>query len=1038
MFASQQPETLSFQYIFRQLADFEKSIEKKYGYDKSILSAEINGEIRLLIQRVADQKGNEAASYLEKIVENITAKYKPDAVVEKNNSLINNINQEAEKFKPYFNADIYGELLPYMQLAHVYEQNGQPADHALRLAVLFGNVTDALKYLYTYFKHHLKCAPTIHDACLFALPHVNNCTFPAWQGFARKYMKEETFRKMLGQACEIEAAKNADLDVQKLKSKQLINERIEKKKKLQNKQTRWDTLRRNQKLRDKNLEEYNKLSSELSVEKIKLANLYAAVPIADNQIDLFILRCIQHKFIQESSAAYQYMLKMGLSRQDYDKFLKLDRSNAGATIPDVNIDGKAIFYPGYYLRKLQVQNDLDAAIGASLGKSTHCCQSLSGEAGEPCTIHGLTSPHGGFYVLFKGDINDPQISDKIIGQCWVWRSRSNALVFDSIEVCDRSQVHQACVIEFYRKLGLILCLDGYTHKVNCGNQSGISSQMSKIDDGLSESSIDYDNYCDSERQKCIYDVSRPYLFFADVNEATENVKNLIDEVMWKGQPFTSSPRFCQMQNWISVSQYLEHDGSYVDIHRYLHFSKHTSRFKLRIPDLTAFTSKMEFFVKKEYVYATDSEKIWQWIQDGEFYIDTTNIDGNTLLMVAIQSRDKVLVEKLLNHGANFNVRNRIGLMTLHYAAEHSPEIFDLLLMRQPALCKDNILQLKGIYGSTVLHCASKHFESLRRIIELFPPTERLDLVSLKDTSGNSFLLYVAKFSKHILKDVLELIPEGDRLSAISSRVSSCGFSILSHLEDYKNDSKLFQYLFMIIMQGEPDLVIKELSFQVDEAYHPVICTLDPEYLKIVLEKFDPNKLLDLTHMPGEFILNVARDFENFKLLLQQLDLTIVHNKEYALDDSAFKVASQESVEKLIALLAYIPENERLDKVLKAYQALYDSRQNAWNTILWKAALCLYLKEYKQTRVLNANPYSGWQFGYTKDCKLQAVDDITHLLMGKPVAQIDDVLPILRDGELGTTIRHFLKLNKPEGIETVSELIEFLKEEQVKFGPRFKR
>jgi hypothetical protein len=98
----------------------------------------------------------------------------------------------------------------------------------------------------------------------------------------------------------------------------------------------------------------------------------------------------------------------------------------------MQIDGNDLGYPGFYFKKINVQDEKEAARAACLGKLTKCCQSLSGEAGEPCVIHGLTSSNGGFYILCEGDLTNPKISDSVIAQSWVWRSTTNALVFDSI------------------------------------------------------------------------------------------------------------------------------------------------------------------------------------------------------------------------------------------------------------------------------------------------------------------------------------------------------------------------------------------------------------------------------------------------------------------------------------------------------------------------------------------------------------------------------------------------------------------------------
>src|SRR5690606_19895630 len=69
-----------------------------------------------------------------------------------------------------------------------------------------------------------------------------------------------------------------------------------------------------------------------------------------------------------------------------------------------------------------------------LGKLTNNCQSIDSN-GKSCTVHGMTSPHGAFYVWQKktnGKIV-PQ-KDKIVAESWAWISKGrHAVCFDSYE-----------------------------------------------------------------------------------------------------------------------------------------------------------------------------------------------------------------------------------------------------------------------------------------------------------------------------------------------------------------------------------------------------------------------------------------------------------------------------------------------------------------------------------------------------------------------------------------------------------------------------
>jgi len=65
-------------------------------------------------------------------------------------------------------------------------------------------------------------------------------------------------------------------------------------------------------------------------------------------------------------------------------------------IPDIFIDGSKLGHDRFYMKKLE-KNDLRGFI---LGNKTNCCQYIGAE-GSDCAEHGMTSPFGGFYVIFK-------------------------------------------------------------------------------------------------------------------------------------------------------------------------------------------------------------------------------------------------------------------------------------------------------------------------------------------------------------------------------------------------------------------------------------------------------------------------------------------------------------------------------------------------------------------------------------------------------------------------------------------------------------
>ncbi|ORX87571.1 ankyrin [Anaeromyces robustus] len=67
-----------------------------------------------------------------------------------------------------------------------------------------------------------------------------------------------------------------------------------------------------------------------------------------------------------------------------------------------------------------------------------------------------------------------------------------------------------------------------------------------------------------------------------------------------------------------------------------------------------------------------------WLNSGNF-VDATNEDGNTLLMLSIIKKDFASAQFLINHGADPNRQNKQGCTSMHYAAELGNEDLITLL-----------------------------------------------------------------------------------------------------------------------------------------------------------------------------------------------------------------------------------------------------------------------------------------------------------------------------------------------------------------------
>ena len=271
----------------------------------------------------------------------------------------------------------YIALLPYARLAYATETNGIPEEHAKKLAIMLGNRKAAIRYLM-----NKETPASMHNACLFGIPE-GEYTLGTWQALSQNNLQDKEFRNLLAQASDIERlAKGIAGQKPGQKSKEHMDE-----------YSKWwkeyKSIKNERVVKhdpDYKKERFEALKTEIAALRIKIADAYAGAGLT-NKMEMLILLSLREKLIQTTDPSFKYFLANGLTRQDYDKFIELDRTHAGEEIPDITIDGAGMGYPGYYLKKIPVATDADfAAKAAVLGKLTGCCQSLSGEAGEPCAI----------------------------------------------------------------------------------------------------------------------------------------------------------------------------------------------------------------------------------------------------------------------------------------------------------------------------------------------------------------------------------------------------------------------------------------------------------------------------------------------------------------------------------------------------------------------------------------------------------------------------------------------------------------------------
>ena len=109
-------------------------------------------------------------------------------------------------------------------------------------------------------------------------------------------------------------------------------------------------------------------------------------------------RSIKYPRASESPEMADLFHENTISENVFNIILDSYRPKTEDYIPDILIEGSTFGQDRFYMKKLS-SDDLRGFI---LGNKTNCCQYV-GAGGNDCAQHGMTSPNGGFYVVFKRD-----------------------------------------------------------------------------------------------------------------------------------------------------------------------------------------------------------------------------------------------------------------------------------------------------------------------------------------------------------------------------------------------------------------------------------------------------------------------------------------------------------------------------------------------------------------------------------------------------------------------------------------------------------
>jgi len=444
-------------------------------------------------------------------------------------------NNELKKYTDFIDLKEYRNILMYCQIANIFENNGDPAEHALKLSIIFKKSADAFKAITCYAESDAKGGTInanshfVYNACSFSLPiNISKLKlFEKYRQILASNLMSSEFKYLFSLTNELEELWNNiqnpdelmnEMNLSELDnefSKDLANFKEEFNKKFKMAQDINNIITREKRL--DNLFKYAVI--KYKKDKVLLKSL------SNNELKniLFGLHAIH---IEKNNHIEKLFIDNGLSFLQLANFKLLDKKNSGKNIPNVPLDLK--IQNGYYIRKLDVaNNESDAVVAALLGKFTNCCQYLGG-AGEQYVLDGLINPNSGFYILCKGQRDDKDFFKKIIAQSYVWLGKENAMVFDSIEYIplrDKFRnslgLEGADELEETVEIDLVETFEKLANKLFEENKKNIKTIMvgmyGKTPAGLGIEYLgvrplnNFFFYNDSERQNIICDVDMPYL-----------------------------------------------------------------------------------------------------------------------------------------------------------------------------------------------------------------------------------------------------------------------------------------------------------------------------------------------------------------------------------------------------------------------------------------------------------------------------------------------------------------------------------------------
>lgn len=316
---------------------------------------------------------------------------------------------------------------------------------ALKLTIIFGDYQAAIRYLKEIHGHFNSLQKLFgHVINLETPPDPHHYSISTWQTLSKKYMTSRRFEDILPLADKIE---------------KFVREQT----------TTFD---------DEKTIPFSEKTSLNTLFNYAACTFYQCSLARANVAKVFFTYRMPHS--------------------QFQRYLTLQPLDNNEHIPPIKIDGATIGYPHISIEKL---NPFDPT-AALLGQMTGCCQYIGNISGEAATLHGIENSRGGFYVIRLKKEN------KIISQCWAWRGKNQALVFDSIESQiqyreRRSDENAQMIAECFGHLAYMLVKHHHVPRVLLGTGGATPVRLVETYDPEPETICDFSGYQDSQTQSLL-------------------------------------------------------------------------------------------------------------------------------------------------------------------------------------------------------------------------------------------------------------------------------------------------------------------------------------------------------------------------------------------------------------------------------------------------------------------------------------------------------------------------------------------------------